>query len=208
MWGTDFSRKRASLGGMTQPMEKYIWGVRQSNSLGGSSDAARCCQHRSNWFNYTHCQACGDDEQCRINANRGPWQLFAQAHARQRPITASHSSRHDMLAIIYIPLSIRPIFIFCCRSYVKLLDYGPLRPEARGIRRICHMVNPALTMRGSFREFTGRGKCPDAEPSLLLGVVCTKPQSERQDSRAQHAAVARSCSQQTDVPSHVVIHRV
>jgi len=45
---------------MTQPMEKYIWGVRQSNSLGGSSDAARCCQHRSNWFNYTHCQACGE----------------------------------------------------------------------------------------------------------------------------------------------------
>jgi len=84
MWGTDFSRKRASLGGMTQPMEKYIWGVRQSNSLGDSSDAARCCQHRSNWFNYTHCQACGDDEQCRINANRGPWQLFAQAHLLTR----------------------------------------------------------------------------------------------------------------------------
>jgi len=53
----------------------------------------------------------------------------------------------------FVPISIRPIF--CCRSYVKLLDYwqaeknfstsgGPLRPEARGICHICHMVNPAL----------------------------------------------------------------
>ena len=24
----------------------------------------------------------------------------------------------------FVPLSIRPIFIFCCRSYVTLLDYG------------------------------------------------------------------------------------
>ena len=61
----------------------------------------------------------------------------------------------------FVPLSIglRPIFIFfCCRSYVKLLDYwraeknfstsgGPLRPEARGICHIClHMVNPPLTI--------------------------------------------------------------
>jgi len=23
----------------------------------------------------------------------------------------------------FVPLSVRPIFIFCCRSYVKLLDY-------------------------------------------------------------------------------------
>jgi len=35
----------------------------------------------------------------------------------------------------FIPLSIRPIFIFCCRSYVKLLDYWraekfSLLPEA------------------------------------------------------------------------------
>jgi len=57
----------------------------------------------------------------------------------------------------FVPLSIRPIFICCCcRSYVKLLDYwraekkfsllpeASLRPEARGICHICHMVNPAL----------------------------------------------------------------
>ena len=53
----------------------------------------------------------------------------------------------------FVPISIRPIFIFCCTSYVKLLDYwraenffstsgGP--PEACGICHICHMVNPAL----------------------------------------------------------------
>ena len=41
----------------------------------------------------------------------------------------------------FVPLSMRPIFSFCCRSYVKLLDYwraeknfstsgGPLRPVA------------------------------------------------------------------------------
>ena len=35
-------------------------------------------------------------------------------YAKQRPITASQSSRYDMLAIFSI---------FCCRSYVKLLDY-------------------------------------------------------------------------------------
>ena len=63
-------------------------------------------------------------------------------YARQRPITASHSSRHDMLAIISSRYQCGPFFIFCCRSYVKLLDYwraeknifstsgGPLRPVA------------------------------------------------------------------------------
>ena len=56
----------------------------------------------------------------------------------------------------FVPISIRAIFLFfCCRSYVKLLDYwraekffstsgGPLRREARGICHICHMVNPAV----------------------------------------------------------------
>ena len=48
------------------------------------------------------------------------------------------------------------LVFFCCRCYVKLLDYwraeknfstsgGPLRPEARGICHICHTVNPALS---------------------------------------------------------------
>ena len=77
-------------------------------------------------------------------------------YARQRPITASHSSRHDMLAIISSRLQYGPFLFFCCRSYVKLLDYwraeknfsllpeAPLRPEARGICHICHTVNPTL----------------------------------------------------------------
>ena len=37
--------------------------------------------------------------------------------------TASHSSRHDMLAIIPSRMNTAHFFIFCCRSYVKLLDY-------------------------------------------------------------------------------------
>ena len=50
----------------------------------------------------------------------------------------------------FVPISIRPISIFCCRSYVKwraeknfCTSGGPLRPEARGI---CHMINPALRL--------------------------------------------------------------
>jgi len=60
-------------------------------------------------------------------------------YAKQRPITASQSSRYDMLAIFSI---------FCCRSYVKLLDYwraekifstsgGP--PEAWGPWHLPHL---------------------------------------------------------------------
>ena len=104
-------------------------------------------------FNYHH------HHQCRINANRGPWQLFARAplytYARQRPITLEPLNRYDMLAIISSRYQYGPFLFFCCRSYIKLLDYwraekmfstsgGPLWPEARGICHICHMVNPAL----------------------------------------------------------------
>ena len=55
----------------------------------------------------------------------------------------------------FVPLSIRPIFIFVAEvmsNYLtadglkkfSLLPEAPLRPEARGICHICHMVNPAL----------------------------------------------------------------
>ena len=44
-------------------------------------------------------------------------------YSRQRPITASHSSRYDMLAIISSRYQYGPFLIFCCISYVKLLDY-------------------------------------------------------------------------------------
>ena len=36
--------------------------------------------------------------------------------------TASHSSRHDMLAVISSRYQYGPFLFFCCRSYVKLLD--------------------------------------------------------------------------------------
>ena len=100
--------------------------------------------------------------QCRIDANRGPWQLFARAplvtYARQRPITASHSSRYDMLAIISSRYQYGPfLFFFVAEVMSNYLTTdglkiffstsgGPLRPEARGICHICHMVNPALTL--------------------------------------------------------------
>ena len=84
--------------------------------------------------------------QCRINANRGLWQLFARGplltrdkdlsklvnymHASESTLdsgtsgTASHSSRHDMLAIISSRYQYGPfLFCCCCRSRVKLLDY-------------------------------------------------------------------------------------
>ena len=57
----------------------------------------------------------------------------------------------------FVPLSIRPIFIFFVAEVMSnylttdglenffSTSEGPLRPEARGICHICHMVNPALT---------------------------------------------------------------
>ena len=88
--------------------------------------------------------------QCRINANRGPWQLFAQAPLLTRDKDLSQpATRVDTTWWQYfVSLSIWPIFIFCCRNYVKLLDYwraeknfstsgGPLWPETRSI---CHIA--------------------------------------------------------------------
>ena len=68
--------------------------------------------------------------------------------------TASHSSRHDMLVVISSRYQYGP-FLFCCRSVsnylttdglknFSLLPETPLRPEARGICHICHVVNPVL----------------------------------------------------------------
>jgi len=40
-------------------------------------------------------------------------------------IWQSHVARVDRTCWqLFVLISIRPIFIFCCRSYVKLLDYG------------------------------------------------------------------------------------
>jgi len=88
-----------------------------------------------------------------------------------------------------VPLSIRPIFIFCCRSYVKLLGYrrraekisllpeAPLRHEARGICDICHMVNAALITNQSE---SGDGETTQCGLSLSLALTC---QSSHQSSR-------------------------
>ena len=62
--------------------------------------------------------------------------------------TASHSSRHDMLAIISSRYQYGPFFIAEVMSNYLTIDGlknfftsgGPLTPVARGIR---HMVNPA-----------------------------------------------------------------
>jgi len=75
---------------------------------------------------------------------------------------ASHSSRHDMLAIISSRYQYGPFLFFFVAEAVKLLDYWraenfflhfrsppPLRPKARGICHICHMVNSALHCRWS-----------------------------------------------------------
>ena len=55
--------------------------------------------------------------QCRINANQGPWQLFARA--RQRPITASHSSRY-MLAIISSRYQYGPFLVFLLQKLCQI----------------------------------------------------------------------------------------
>ena len=75
---------------------------------------------------------------------------------------ASHSSRHDMLAIISSRYQYGPfLFCCCCRSsqitwlltgwkfFSLLPEPPPLRPKARGICHICHMVNSALHCRWS-----------------------------------------------------------
>ena len=59
--------------------------------------------------------------QCRINANRGPFYLPKPPYLRETK--TSHSSRYDMMAIISSRYQYGPFLFFCCRSYVKLLDY-------------------------------------------------------------------------------------
>ena len=91
----------------------------------------------------TRIRAGCETRQCRINANRGPWQLFARGplltrdkdlcklYACERVDTRQwhewysqplESTRHAG-NYYFVPISTRPIFIFCCKSYVKLLDY-------------------------------------------------------------------------------------
>ena len=91
------------------------------------------------------------------NANRCPWQLFARAPLLTRDKDLSQpASRVDTIrhaGNYFVPLSVRPIFIFFVAEVMSnyltgwkkfsLLPEAPLRPEARGICHICHTVNPA-----------------------------------------------------------------
>jgi len=85
---------------------------------------------------------------------RGNYLPEPLTYARQRPITASHSSRYDMLAIISSRYQYGPFLFFVAevmsnyltgwKNFSLLPEAPPMRPEARGICHIGHMVNPAL----------------------------------------------------------------
>jgi len=91
-------------------------------------------------------------------------------YARQRPITttASHSSLYDMLAIssryqygpflFFVVVDVTSNYLTTDGlKKLSLLPEAPLRPEARGICHICHMVNPALIVTcNQLNRFTAR----------------------------------------------------
>ena len=111
--------------------------------------------------------------QCWINVNRGPWQLFSRGplltrdkktylnytHASESTLdsgtssTASHLSRHDMLAIISSRYQYGSFFVaeimsnYLTTDGLKKISLG-LLPEAPWgpwhLPHICRMVNPAL----------------------------------------------------------------
>ena len=64
--------------------------------------------------------------QCRINANRGPWQLFSRALLLTRdkdlsqPATRVDTTRWQLFRP---DINTAHFYFFCCRSYVKLLHY-------------------------------------------------------------------------------------
>jgi len=77
-------------------------------------------------------------------------------YLRETKTYHSHSSRHDMLAIISSRYQYGPFLSFVAEvmsNYLttdglrkfSLLPEASLRPEARGICHICHTVNPAVT---------------------------------------------------------------
>jgi len=63
--------------------------------------------------------------QCRVKANRGPSQLFARAPLLPRDKDLSQpATRVDTTCWqLFRPDISTARFYFCCRSYVKLLDY-------------------------------------------------------------------------------------
>ena len=89
--------------------------------------------------------------EARGNYLPGPPYLRETKTYHSQPI---ESTRHA--GNFFVPLSTGPIFIFFVAEVTSdylttdglikfsLLPEAPLRPEARGICHICHMVNPAL----------------------------------------------------------------
>jgi len=67
--------------------------------------------------------------QCRVNANRGPWQLFRPA------INTAHFFVAEVMSNYLTTDGLKKF---------SLLQEAPLGPEARGICHICDMVNRAL----------------------------------------------------------------
>ena len=64
--------------------------------------------------------------QCWINANRGPWQLFARAPLLTRDKGLSQpATRVDTTCwqLFRPAINTAHFYFFCCRSYVELLDY-------------------------------------------------------------------------------------
>jgi len=90
------------------------------------------------------------------------------------------STRHA--GNLFGPISIRPIFVgdystTDALKKISLLPLAPLRPEARGICHICHMVNPALGCATSHvRRSSDLHALRHNDPQLLLHAA---PSGER-----------------------------
>ena len=100
-------------------------------------------------------------EQWRVNASRGPWQLFARAPLLMRDKDLSQpatrvdttcwqlfrpaiNTAHFCTFLFFVAEVMSNYLTTDGLKKISLLPEAPLRPEARGICHICHMVNPAL----------------------------------------------------------------
>ena len=123
------------------------------------------------------------------------------------------SSRHDMLAIISFRYQYDPFFIFCCISYVKLLDYW--RAEnffstsgaPRGPRPVAFAISATWLIRHWDRDKWRKYVNGEILHSLtdnywqLVGTTyprCSRPVWVRQPSRGAMFHRAKSCDRQTD----------
>jgi len=90
--------------------------------------------------------------QCRINANRSPWQLFPRGPYLHDTFLGYLWSRYQYGPFLFFVVA--EVMSNCLTidglKKNSLLPEAPLRPEAHGICHICHMVNPALVRGGRF----------------------------------------------------------